>query len=70
MYDVYSCMLELELGLCWRRCNHSGVWVGHLSVELVVAEIERCVDGLEGLEIYVDFLLLPILCQNGASIHH
>lgn len=42
----------------------------HLRVELVVTEVERGVDGLEGLEIYVYFLLFPILREDSASINN
>lgn len=44
--------------------------MAHLCVELVVAEVQRRVNWFERLEIYVHFLFFPILCQDGASIHH
>ncbi|KAI3478310.1 hypothetical protein L1887_59786 [Cichorium endivia] len=41
-----------------------------LCVELVVAEVERGVDGLEGLEGEVDLLLLALVCEDGAAVNH
>jgi hypothetical protein len=40
-----------------------------LSVKLVVAEIERGVDGLEGLKVKVDFFLFALVSQDGATIY-
>ena len=37
-------------------------------MEFVVAEIERSVDGLERLEIYINFLLFPFICDNSSAI--
>ena len=39
-------------------------------MELVVAEVEGGVDGLEGLKVNVDFLLLALLCHNGAAVDY
>ena len=39
-----------------------------LSVKLVVAEIQRGVDGLERLKVDVDHLLLALVRQNGATV--
>ena len=44
--------------------------VQRLCVELVVAEVKGGVDGLEGLKVDVQLLLLPILCQHRASVHN
>ena len=37
-------------------------------MELVVAKVERCVDGFEGLEVDVDLLLLALLGDDGAAV--
>jgi len=39
-----------------------------LRVELVVAQVQRRVDGLEWLEVYVHLLLLALLCDNCAAV--
>jgi hypothetical protein len=38
-------------------------------VEFVVAEVQGGVDGLEGLEVDVDFLLLAVVCHDSACVH-
>mmetsp|Transcript_14226 Transcript_14226/g.24090 ORF Transcript_14226/g.24090 Transcript_14226/m.24090 type:complete len:221 (-) Transcript_14226:134-796(-) len=40
-----------------------------LCVEFVVAEVQGGVDGLEGLEVDVDFLLLAVVCHDSACVH-
>mmetsp|Transcript_6851 Transcript_6851/g.12224 ORF Transcript_6851/g.12224 Transcript_6851/m.12224 type:complete len:314 (+) Transcript_6851:1921-2862(+) len=40
-----------------------------LGVELVVTEVEGCVDAFEGFEVDVDFLLLPIVGHDRAAVH-
>ena len=42
----------------------------YLGVELVVAEVERGVDGLEGLKVNVHFLLLAVLRQHSTAVQH
>jgi len=42
----------------------------HLGVKLVVAEIERCVDRLEGLKVNVNTLLLAVVCEDGSTVQH
>ena len=37
-------------------------------MELVVTEVERGVDGLEGLEVDVDLLLLALVRDDGAAV--
>jgi len=39
-----------------------------LCVELVIAKIERCVDGLEGLKVDVDLFLLAFVRDDGAAV--
>ena len=41
-----------------------------LGVELVVAEVERRVDGTEGLEVEGDLLLLAVVGDDGAGVEH
>mmetsp|Transcript_61759 Transcript_61759/g.93244 ORF Transcript_61759/g.93244 Transcript_61759/m.93244 type:complete len:256 (+) Transcript_61759:579-1346(+) len=41
-----------------------------LNVELVVAEVEGGVDGLEGLEVDRHLPLLSVLCQHRAAVKH
>mmetsp|Transcript_13143 Transcript_13143/g.55199 ORF Transcript_13143/g.55199 Transcript_13143/m.55199 type:complete len:508 (+) Transcript_13143:683-2206(+) len=41
----------------------------HLRVELVVAHVQRRVDGLEGLEVDVQLLLLALIRQHGAAVN-
>lgn len=41
-----------------------------LCVELVVAEVQGRVDGLERLKIYVDLFLLAVLRQDGTRVQH
>ena len=42
----------------------------NLSMKLVVAEIQRSVDGLERLKVNVDLLLLAIFCDDLPAEHH
>ena len=37
-------------------------------MELVVAKVERCVDGFEGLEVDVDLLLLALVRDDRAAV--
>ena len=46
------------------------MYLERLGVELVVAEVERRVDGLERLKVNVDFALLVLVCQNGPAVDH
>ena len=39
-----------------------------LCVEFVVAEVQGGVDGLEGLEVNVELLLLAIICHHCACV--
>jgi hypothetical protein len=39
-------------------------------VELVVAQVERRVDGLEGFKIKVDLFLLALVGQDGATVNN
>jgi hypothetical protein len=39
-------------------------------MELVIAQVERCVDWLEGFKINVYFFLFAFLSDNGTTIHH
>lgn len=41
-----------------------------LCVKFVVAQVQRRVDGLEWLEVDVDFLFLALVCQNGPRVQH
>lgn len=43
--------------------------ISHLSVKLVVAEVQGGVDWLKRLKVDIDFLLLAFLCHNGAAVH-
>jgi hypothetical protein len=40
------------------------------DVEFVVAQVKRCVDGPERLEIYCDLALFAIICHDGAAVKH
>jgi hypothetical protein len=42
----------------------------YLGVELVVAQIQRSVDGLEGFKVNVNLLFLPFRGHNGSTIDH
>lgn len=42
----------------------------HLRVELVVTQIQRCVDGFERLKVDVDFLFFPFVRYYGPAVHH
>lgn len=42
----------------------------HLSVELVVTEVQGGVDWLKRLKVNIDFLLLAFLCHNGTTVHN
>jgi hypothetical protein len=46
---------------------HSGA---DLGVELVVAQVQRGVDGLERLEIDVHFLLFAVVCHHSPRVQH
>ena len=39
-------------------------------MKFVITKIKGCIDGLEGLKVYVDFLLLSFVCDNGAAVQH
>lgn len=39
-------------------------------MELVVTEIKRSVDGLEGLKVNIDFLFFPLISNNSATINY
>ena len=39
-------------------------------MELVVAQVQGGVDGLEGLKVNVQLLLLAVLSHDGPSVHH
>ena len=41
-----------------------------LGVELVVAQVQRGVDGTEGLKVHGDFLFLALIREDGATVHH
>jgi uncharacterized membrane-anchored protein len=41
-----------------------------LSVKLVVTKVQRCVDGLEGFEVDVNFALLPFGGDNFTTVHN
>ena len=44
--------------------------IERFSVKLVVAKVEAGVDGLEGLKVDVDLLLLALLSDNSAGVHN
>lgn len=44
--------------------------VESLCVKFVVAEIERCVDGLERLKVNIDLLFFAFVRHDGSTVHN
>ena len=39
-------------------------------MELVVTQVQRCIDWLEWLKVNVDLLFFTLFCQDCAGVHH
>lgn len=53
-----------------RETNCYTICLTYLCVKLVIAQVQRCIDWFKGLEVYVDFLLLPIISYNSSTVNN
>ena len=55
MYALVVCLEQLVERFC---------------MKLIVTKIQRGIDRLKGLKVYIDFALLAVLCEHCARVDH
>ena len=62
LYVVNSNNIMIIIKICCKNV--------YLSVELVVTEIQRCIDWTEWFKVDVDLLFFAFLCDDCTTINH
>lgn len=68
-----KCHRSTDIEVCPRKISYADTKPSersHLGVELVVAKVQGGVDWLKRLKVDINFLLLALVCHNGATVNN